>query len=51
VNGVSIIGHGSSSVKGIKNMVLRAAEVAATGLNKKIETALSAVPAGSEGKQ
>lgn len=51
VNGVSIIGHGSSSVKGIKNMVLRAAEVAATGLNKKIEAALSAAPAGSEGNQ
>jgi glycerol-3-phosphate acyltransferase PlsX len=51
VNGVSIIGHGSSSVKGIKNMVLRAAEVAATGLNSRIEEAIAAVPAGHKGNQ
>lgn len=44
VNGVSIIGHGSSSAVGIKNMILRAVEVSRIQLNKYIEDALSAVP-------
>ncbi len=41
VNGVSIIGHGSSSAVGIKNMILKAAEVARAQLNKHIEAALA----------
>jgi phosphate acyltransferase len=41
VKGVAIIGHGSSSVKGIKNMILRAAEVAQNQVNQKIEAALA----------
>ncbi|HXG38448.1 MAG TPA: phosphate acyltransferase PlsX [Bacteroidota bacterium] len=44
VSGVSIIGHGSSSAVGIKNMILRAVEVSRIQLNKYIEDALSAVP-------
>jgi phosphate acyltransferase len=42
VNGVSLIGHGSSSPKAIKNMVLKAAELAQTQLNKHIEEAMAA---------
>lgn len=45
VNGVSIIGHGSSSAVGIKNMILRAVDVSRIQLNKYIEEALSSVPA------
>ncbi|OGU70868.1 MAG: hypothetical protein A3G43_02745 [Ignavibacteria bacterium RIFCSPLOWO2_12_FULL_56_21] len=41
VNGVSIIGHGSSTAVGIKNMILRAMEVANSGLNSHIASALS----------
>ncbi len=41
VNGVVIIGHGSSTAKGIKNMILRAAEVAQNKVNQQIETALA----------
>jgi glycerol-3-phosphate acyltransferase PlsX len=41
VNGVSIIGHGGSSPKAIKNMILKAAEVAGSRLNKHIEDALT----------
>ncbi len=41
-NGISIIGHGSSTPTGIKNMILRAVEVAKAGLHKHIETALNA---------
>jgi glycerol-3-phosphate acyltransferase PlsX len=41
VNGVTIIGHGSSTVKGIKNMILRAAEVAQSQVNRQIEKALA----------
>lgn len=40
VNGVAIIGHGSSTAKGIKNMILRAAEVAHSQINHHIEAAL-----------
>jgi glycerol-3-phosphate acyltransferase PlsX len=43
VNGVAIIGHGSASPKGIKNMILCAAEVARLGVNHHIESALSNV--------
>jgi glycerol-3-phosphate acyltransferase PlsX len=41
VNGVTIIGHGSSTTKGIKNMILRAVEVAKSQVNRQIETALA----------
>jgi phosphate acyltransferase len=40
VKGVTIIGHGSSTAMGIKNMILRAAEVAHTQVNRDIEAAL-----------
>jgi glycerol-3-phosphate acyltransferase PlsX len=44
-NGISIIGHGSSTPTGIKNMILRGVEVARAQLHKHIENALSiAVP-------
>jgi glycerol-3-phosphate acyltransferase PlsX len=41
VDGVAIIGHGSSTVKGIKNMILRAVEVAQSQVNRQIESALA----------
>jgi len=41
VNGVAIIGHGSSTPVGIKNMILRAIEVAQSGLHQHIANALS----------
>jgi phosphate acyltransferase len=41
-NGISIIGHGSSTPTGIKNMILRGVEVARIQLHKHIEEALSA---------
>lgn len=41
VNGVSIIGHGSSTVRGIANMILRAAEVARAQVNRHIEESLA----------
>ena len=44
VNGVSIIGHGSSTSKGIKNMILKAADIAKIQLNKHIEDALANAP-------
>jgi glycerol-3-phosphate acyltransferase PlsX len=49
VNGVSIIGHGSSSPKAIRNLVFKAVEVAESGLNRYIEEAmsLSLRPSGS----
>lgn len=40
VNGISIIGHGSSSVTAIKNMVLRAKEMFDKNLTLKIEESL-----------
>ncbi|MDP4175520.1 MAG: phosphate acyltransferase PlsX [Bacteroidota bacterium] len=40
VNGISIIGHGSSSVLAIKNMVLRAKEMYDKNLTNKIEESL-----------
>lgn len=40
VNGISIIGHGSSTPKAIKNMVFRAYEIYKKNLNKKIEESL-----------
>ncbi|MBX3044999.1 MAG: phosphate acyltransferase PlsX [Candidatus Kapabacteria bacterium] len=41
VNGVSIIGHGSSSPTALENMVLTARDMVKAGLNTKIETALT----------
>jgi phosphate acyltransferase len=41
VNGVSVVGHGSSSPKAIKNMILKAVEVAKTQLNTHIEQAIA----------
>jgi glycerol-3-phosphate acyltransferase PlsX len=41
VKGVAIIGHGNSSTAGIKNMILRAAEVAKSRVNGQIESALA----------
>ncbi len=41
VNGVSIIGHGGSSPKAVKNMILKAVEVARVQLNRCIEEALA----------
>lgn len=41
VNGISIIGHGSSSVKAIKNMVLRANEMHKKQLVQKMTKAIS----------
>jgi len=41
VNGISIIGHGSSSVKAIKNMVLRANEMHQKQLVQKMTKAIS----------
>lgn len=41
VNGISIIGHGSSSVKAIKNMVLRANEMYKKNLVRKMSEAIS----------
>jgi glycerol-3-phosphate acyltransferase PlsX len=43
VNGVSIIGHGRSTPKAIKNMILRAYEVAISQLNVSIERAVGAL--------
>jgi glycerol-3-phosphate acyltransferase PlsX len=41
INGIGIIGHGSSSVKAIKNMVLRANEMHKKQLVKKMTNAIS----------
>ncbi len=40
VKGVTIIGHGSSTAKGIKNMILRAREAVSSQVNQHIEMAL-----------
>ena len=44
VNGVSIIGHGRSTPKAIKNMILRAYEMASSQLNASIEQAVGTLP-------
>lgn len=55
VNGVSIIGHGSSSPKAIRNMIYKAVEVAKSQLNTYIEeamaTALKTVAADADAPQ
>jgi phosphate acyltransferase len=40
VNGVSIIGHGGSSPKAIKNMILKAEEMVRQNVNQRIESAM-----------
>lgn len=45
VNGVSIIGHGGSSPKAIKNMIYEAEKMAKLGVNKKIQDAISQLSA------
>lgn len=40
VNGVSIIGHGGSSAKAVKNMIFKAAEMVRRGVNQRIADAL-----------
>lgn len=39
-NGVTIIGHGKSTPKAIKNMILRAEEMARKGINERIKEAM-----------
>jgi glycerol-3-phosphate acyltransferase PlsX len=41
VNGVSIIGHGKSTPKAIKNMILKAEEIVKKNVNHKIQEALA----------
>jgi phosphate acyltransferase len=45
VNGVSIIGHGSSTPKAIKNMILKAKEMIDRKINDSIASALRSLPA------
>ena len=40
VNGVIIIGHGSSTGKAVKSMITRSIEIISKDLNKKIENEL-----------
>jgi len=47
VNGVSIIGHGRSTPKAIRNMILKAVDVAKAGVNRSIEEALASPDAGA----
>ena len=48
VNGVSIIGHGKSTPKAIKNMILKAAEVATADVNRHIEHMLAGTVSGRQ---
>ena len=41
INGVSIIGHGGSTAKAIKNMILKTEEIVKKNINLKIREALS----------
>ncbi|MCA0446715.1 MAG: phosphate acyltransferase PlsX [Bacteroidetes bacterium] len=41
VNGVSIIGHGGSTPKAVKNMILEAEKMVNLGVNKKIQDAIA----------
>jgi glycerol-3-phosphate acyltransferase PlsX len=47
VNGVSIIGHGGSPPKAVKNMILRAEEMVVRGVNVQIGKALETSPHGA----
>lgn len=48
INGVSIIGHGRSTPKANRNMILRAEEMVLAGVNRKIQEALQASRHGDE---
>ncbi len=48
INGISIIGHGSSSPLAIKNMVLRAKEMHDKNLVRKIEDSLNSITEGRD---
>ncbi len=48
VNGVSIIGHGSSSVLAVKNMVFRAEEMVNHNISKLIEDSISKIESKAE---
>ncbi len=48
VNGVSIVGHGKSTPKAIKNMLLKAIETVQKQVNAKIEVALGEIANQSE---
>ena len=48
VNGVSIIGHGSSTPLAIKNMILRAKEMAERNINARIAESLGSLEQGEE---
>ncbi len=48
VNGVTIIGHGRSTPKAIKNMIFRAQEMAARGVHRQIEESLARFRAAGE---
>ena len=41
VNGVSIIGHGKSTPKAFKNMILKAEEMVKKNINRRIQEALA----------
>lgn len=51
VNGVAIIGHGSSSVVGIKNMIGKAIETAKSGLHTRIQQTLATASPGGHASQ
>jgi len=48
VNGIALVGHGTSSAKGIKNMILCAVDVARLEVNRHIESALSHIHLSSK---
>lgn len=48
INGVSIIGHGGSTSKAIKNMILRAEEMVLRGVNNRIHESLQALVQGEQ---
>jgi phosphate acyltransferase len=45
VNGISIIGHGSSTPRAIRNMILKAKEMIDLDMNGKISSAMRSMPA------
>ena len=51
VNGVSIIGHGSSTAIGIKNMIGKAIETAQSGLHLQIQETLAGIRSGGSEHQ
>ena len=51
VNGVAIIGHGSSTSIGIKNMIAKAIETSRSGLHAKIQATLAAAQSAEASSQ